>query len=297
MSTDRDVTRSVRSWLEDGATELPDRVLDAVLDQLPATPQRRATWWPARRFAAMNNAAKFGLAAAVVVIAALLGFNYLVAPNIGSPGIDDPTPTVSPTATPSPSPTPEAALPEAGPLAIGRHSMTLDGVRFSIDIRTDGWVSNGSFGIDKGDTDAVGSAGFIFWTHTAADNVYADPCSQTPLSPPPTRTSADLAAAVAAVPGTELVTGPSEVTVGGFPAHHVAITIPATGCAPDEFHLWYDEDTPGESRFATRVTSTIYTWIIDVNGTLVWIDGETYPGSGPDAAQEIQQIIDSIQFE
>ena len=35
MSTERDTTRIVRSWLEVGATALPDRVLDAVLDQLP----------------------------------------------------------------------------------------------------------------------------------------------------------------------------------------------------------------------------------------------------------------------
>jgi hypothetical protein len=34
---DRDTTRIVRSWLEVGATSLPDRVLDGVLDQLPAT--------------------------------------------------------------------------------------------------------------------------------------------------------------------------------------------------------------------------------------------------------------------
>ena len=49
MSTERDVTRIVRSWLEEGATALPDRVLDAVLDQVPATSQRRPLW-PARRF-------------------------------------------------------------------------------------------------------------------------------------------------------------------------------------------------------------------------------------------------------
>ena len=49
MSTDRDTTRIVRSWLEEGVTALPDRVLDTVLDQVPATPQRRS-WWPARRF-------------------------------------------------------------------------------------------------------------------------------------------------------------------------------------------------------------------------------------------------------
>jgi hypothetical protein len=53
MSTDRDTTRIVRSWLEEGVTALPDRVLDAVLDQLPATPQRRAAW-PVRRLLDMH---------------------------------------------------------------------------------------------------------------------------------------------------------------------------------------------------------------------------------------------------
>ncbi|MGH2462494.1 MAG: hypothetical protein ACRDFZ_02565 [Candidatus Limnocylindria bacterium] len=43
--------------------------------------------------------------------------------------------------------------------------------------------------------------------------------------------------------------------------------------------------------------STIYVWIIDVDGTLVWIDGETYVFSSPEAAQEVRQIIDSIRFE
>ena len=32
----------------------------------------------------MNNMAKFGLAAAVVVVAAPLGFSYFVAPNVGA---------------------------------------------------------------------------------------------------------------------------------------------------------------------------------------------------------------------
>ena len=35
MSTDRETTRILRSWLEEGVTALPDRVLDAVLDQVP----------------------------------------------------------------------------------------------------------------------------------------------------------------------------------------------------------------------------------------------------------------------
>lgn len=86
MSTDRDVTRTVRSWLEDGATTLPDRVLDDVLDQLPATPQRRA-WWPARRLPDVNNTAKLAMAAAAVLVVAFLGIRFLLpGQNVGDPG-------------------------------------------------------------------------------------------------------------------------------------------------------------------------------------------------------------------
>jgi hypothetical protein len=48
MTSDRDTNRIVRSWLENGSTALPDRVLDAVLSELPSTPQRRLRWSPWR---------------------------------------------------------------------------------------------------------------------------------------------------------------------------------------------------------------------------------------------------------
>ena len=65
MNADRDVTRIVRSWLEEGVDVLPDRVLDRVFDQLPATPQRRS-WWPVRRFASMNTPIRYAIAAAAM---------------------------------------------------------------------------------------------------------------------------------------------------------------------------------------------------------------------------------------
>ena len=85
MSTDRDTTRIVRSWLRADEHESADHVLDAVLDRIDTTPQRRVTWWPARRFSHMNNTAKLALVAAVFVVAALLGYNYFIAPNVGAP--------------------------------------------------------------------------------------------------------------------------------------------------------------------------------------------------------------------
>jgi hypothetical protein len=97
MSAERDETRIVRSWLEDGVTVLPDRVLDAVLDQLPATHQRRAGWL-ARRTSHMSTTLRIALATAAVVLLAVLGIRFLGGgTNIGGPG-----------ATPSPSPAPLA---------------------------------------------------------------------------------------------------------------------------------------------------------------------------------------------
>jgi hypothetical protein len=104
MSTDRDVTRIVRSWMDEGVAVLPDRVLDAVLDQLPATPQRRASWL-ARRFPLMNNVMRLAAAAAAVVVIAILGFSLL--PNAG---FGNPSPTATPIPTPSLSPTPAAGM-------------------------------------------------------------------------------------------------------------------------------------------------------------------------------------------
>ena len=96
MSTERDVTRIVRSWLDEGVTQLPDRVLDAVLDQIPATPQRRADWL-ARRFPRMNNFVRITVAAAAVILVAIVGIKLLPLGGVGGPGVS-PTPTATETA-------------------------------------------------------------------------------------------------------------------------------------------------------------------------------------------------------
>ena len=126
MSADRDVNRIVRSWLEEGATALPDRVLDNVLDQLPATPQRRS-WWPARRFRDMNTLFKLAIAAAAVVVVALVGINLLPrSDGVGGSGTSAspaPSPTASPSASLGRSPSPSPVLFPNGPLPAGSHTI------------------------------------------------------------------------------------------------------------------------------------------------------------------------------
>ena len=99
MTAERDTERIVRSWLELGATRLPDHILDGVLDQLPATPQRRP-WWPAWRFAQMNVSLKLAMGAAAIVLVALIGYNLLPGRSDSGVGGPEASPTASPTPTP-----------------------------------------------------------------------------------------------------------------------------------------------------------------------------------------------------
>jgi hypothetical protein len=92
MSTDRETTRLVRSWLEEGVTRLPDRVLDAVLDRVPATPQRRSGWSAWRSYR-MNTYARLAAVAAVVVLVAVVGYRFLP----GNDGVGGPGPSPTPT--------------------------------------------------------------------------------------------------------------------------------------------------------------------------------------------------------
>jgi hypothetical protein len=294
MQTDRETARIVRSWLDEGVTALPDRVLDAVLDQVPATRQRRP-WWPSRRFADMNSIAKFAIAAAAVVVVAVIGVNLL--PRTGGESGGGPVASASPSASPSPglSPSPAAAdFPPDGDLAIGRHSMTRGGVRLSISVPTSGWHSEQGYFINNDAGVTPQGASFLFWDPSPI-GVYSDPCAQK-TAPPAGPSTADLATAVSTVPGTDLVSGPSDVKVGGRDAKHVVFTIPEDlACGPG-FHLWYGENE-GQARYATALGSTHRVWIVDVDGTRLFIEAETYKDATPEIEQEVQQIVDSIQFE
>lgn len=301
MTTPRDPDRLIRAFLAEGQTDLADRTYDAVRADIDRTRQRVVIGpWREPR---MNNFGKFAIAAAAVVVVAVVGINLLPASDgVGGSGpvvspSPSPSPTPSPTPQPSPSPTAAAAVfPPAGELATDtRHAMSLEGVPFTFSVPTSGWISHDGFGIDKTTGVRTEEAGFIFW-NDAPVGVFADPCANV-TSPPVGSSVVELAAAVAKVPGTDLVSGPSDVTVGGYPAKQVVLTVREDiKCDANNFYLWY-APSAGNARYATEVGSTIRVWIIDVDGSIVWIDGETYKGAGPQPTQEIQQLIDSIQFE
>ncbi len=106
MSTNRDFDRITSAWLADGPTELNDRVLDAALDEVHMTHQRRR---PAVPWRTPIMTTPMRLAAAIAIVA-IVGFAGLTVFR-GNTGIGRPAPTPSCTSTalPSIAPSPGAS--------------------------------------------------------------------------------------------------------------------------------------------------------------------------------------------
>ena len=210
------------------------------------------------------------------------------APTDGSP-----TPVVLPSATPGVDP--------FKPPPTRRHVDTVDGVPFSFRDPAQGWERFGSISINKSETGPQGAEAIIYWS-SFPDGDYADPYGQYAhpctrlLSPPVAPSAADLAAAVSRARGTQLVSGPSDVTVGGYPAKHVALTVSENvGCKPGYFFKWRDVNG-GALWTRTGAGATMRVWIVDVDGTRLFIAAATTPQASPGLDREIEEIIGSIRF-
>ncbi len=316
MSTDRDTSRIVRSWLEEGATALPDRVLDAVLDQVPATSQRRP-WRPARRISEVNNVWKLAIAAAAVVVVAIVGFNFL--PNergiTAGPGPSPtPAPTQTPTPTPVPSPSTASNVNATGNFVPGTtYVIDQGGIasgRMTFTVPATGWSAFDPLFVGKnlaGGRPGDGDVFDLYFGPFVVANVYAGGCHWlgTALTPPVGPTVDDLANALLdqAGPGAP---PPVAVTLDGHPGKKVELSIPqdldVSTCDSDgDFTLFGRWLNAGQRYGAAPWTygngqhNTVY--IIDVDGKRQVIDSMYLPGTSAADRAELDQIIASIRFE
>jgi hypothetical protein len=176
-----------------------------------------------------------------------------------------------------------------------RLSRIVDGVALSFRVQEGVWLQFGTISINKSIVGPQGAEAIVFWTSFPEGDI-ADPCARL-LGPSVGPTAANLAAAVSTAPGTKLVTGPSDVTLGGHPAKHVVLTVREdVGCDPGYFYTWHDV------RWAslwpeTQIGDTIRVWIVDVGGTLLFVEAETTEQASAELVREVQQIVGSIRFD
>ena len=299
MSTDRDTTRIVRSWLRSDEHESADRVVGTVLDRLDTTPQRRATGWPVRRFPEMNTTVKLALAAAAVVVAALLGIRFLVP---GSQNVGGPAETPTPSATPVAFPQPTALAPGTYFWDVG----TASPVRFAFTV-PDGWTNRND--IIRKDHGGSGEVALGVWIVT---NTYADPCQwrESLLDPPVGPTVEDLATALLDQVGRN-ASPPTDVAVGGYPATRIELSVPAdldiATCDNGYYRDWLQEgelhsrnpdlDSVDPSNVLFRSGQVNVVYILDVEGARIVVNTWHMPGSSEANLAELEAILSSVSIE
>lgn len=311
QTSDRDVNRAIRSWLHEDRHEDVSRIAGAVLDQVDTIPQRRATWWPARRTPIMNKLVTIALGAAAVVVAVFVGAQLFGSPSggVGSQA----TPTPEPTATPEPTSTPWAGLPE-GPFVV---TGTDDPVLVTVNIASSGWEPLSEFDAVSKDDDnldppeSVGVA-LLAWAWPAGTefSVYGDPCQWlTTIPETPATTPDEIAAAFAAQASTD-ATAPVDVTVGGFAGKAITLHVPMSfdlpnasreerfaDCDNDVFGFYGVEGGTEPNRNAHGAGQVDELWILDVDGSIVILDAKYAPAAPADLVEELRTLAESATFE
>jgi hypothetical protein len=296
MSTDNDVARSLRSWLRENRHEDADRVLNVVFDQIPATPQRRASWL-ARRSTVMSNSIRIALAAAVLVIVAFVGYQLLGGSNVGDPTqTETPLPTASPSVAPSTAPSEAAGLP-LGPFDLAVAGGILD-VPMTVTIGAPDWLGEigGGILIHAPNTNPPYGAGLIVFTGQL--EVYGDPCRwQTTRPDPMTAPTVDAVIAALAAQSLRNATAPVDIILDGYSGKSIQLSVPIdanlAACDGGQFRSWGPE---AMSRYHQGPGQIDQVWVVDVDGTLVTIDAARYAQTPAEVHAEMDAIVQSVTF-
>ena len=312
MTAPHDLDRQLQAFLTDGPTQLPDPSFDAVRDRMEVTRQRVVIGpW---RMPDMNKFVPIGLGAAAVVMALVIGTQFLGRP---APGGAGGAPSAEPSATPTPdatpSPTAWTGLPE-GPFVVTGADVP---VQVTLDITSPGWVALPEFGAVSKDDDGLDApetvgVALLAWTWPAGTgfNVYGDPCQWlTTIPETPATTPDEIAAAFAAQASTD-ATAPVDVTVGGFAGKAITLHVPMAfdlpnatreekfaDCDNDVFAFYGVEGETAEARNAQGAGQIDELWILDVNGSIVILDATYGPAAPAALVAELRTLAESATFE
>ena len=276
----------LESYLDDfeGITPLPDAVRHAVRAELPKTRQIGSRWDPTRFFNMTLNIhpARYGLVAAVVMAAAVIGIVFFQGSSSGGP---DATPTPKPPGMPAP----------GSELDAGTYTLVGNNLHATITVPA-GWTNVETRGVVTGDVEGETFMGVVFWPFPVdLDTVYTDPChwAGNEIDPPVGPTVDDLATALAA----QSMRGdpvPTDVIVDGYRGKVLDMTVPddivIEDCDLNEFRSWVGRFHQGPGQ-RDRV------YILDVKGERLVLVVHHMPGVADADLAELQRVFESIDLE
>ncbi len=291
MTAPRDPNLLIRAFLDEGRTELPDRVYDAVREQVDHTRQRVVIGpW---REPDMSNIARLALAAAAVVAVVVIGINLWPG---GSGGVGGTPPTGSPTLAPptaSPAPTPRTlTTSDVGTaLGAGTYRVAAPFVEpFTVTVQGNTFDQLVAAGVSF--DNPASSAGYAV---LVPNGTYTDPCAPGASPKPAPATVDELVAAFGAMPGFRLDSS-VDVTFDGHAGKAIVLTNTLAADAACPFGPWVPifeyAGAPPEGA-ATNRGATEYFWIVDVAGTPVVIA----PSTNARTFDELDPLIQSIHFD
>ena len=259
----------------------------------------------------MNSTLKIAGGAAAIVAVVLVGVAFLPrsSPPVGGAGG---TPSASPSATPPPA-TPTAAASAAVPefpgvsdnVAAGTYRWKADQVTTPADITFTvpaGWTSR--YAIPNKDRGGPGEIAVGDWIIA---NVYTDPCQWKGalLEPAVGPTIDDLATALAAQKRRN-ATAPTDVTLGGYPAKRIELSIPAdldsATCDGGILRTWVAPDADPVNPYVDTEHLGMHpgqvnvTYIVDVDGHRLVIDTWHMPGTSAADLAELDAILASMRI-
>jgi hypothetical protein len=306
MTPDDDFTGLLEGYLDEfeGMTPLPDAIRNAIRGRLPTTKQV-GRFPGAMRYLNMSMSipapARYGLVAAVVVLAAVLGAS-LLGRGIGGPPNPTPTPTPLPVATPG-------ALPEAASLQPGTYVYSNPYVdedpvrsceRGCSDYRSitftlpEGWAT--SDGLVFKHLGQPNEVAFSVWT---PGGVYADPCHWQKSAVGPALDPVDPHTAITLQnqAGRKGST-PTETTLGGQRAFRIELSVPANldiaTCDQGEYRSWSEWDVPDGANSHHAAGQIDVVFAVDVDRRTLLIDASHMPGASGQDLAELEAILASM---
>jgi hypothetical protein len=309
MSTDRDTTRIVRSWLEEGRTSLPDRVLDTVLDQLPATPQRRADW-PARRFSDMNATARWLTAAAAVVAIAVIGI--LALPRSSSGPATTPGPSRSPAPSAGSSPISQAGEGklEAGTYVARPFVPPISGLRVNFTV-PGGYTFVPNWAIIPETSEEGEFAGIAL---LQPNGLFSNPChwdvdkdGVLEAGDIPTGTTVDDLVNALKAQRSYTVTVVGDVSLGGYSGKRVDLQLPTAldfgtcdkpiNYPSPVYFVWGPPRSGAADLFSQGPGNRWQVNILDVEGNRIVVVYQDFASTPYDRYTDMHGILDSIRIE